>query len=102
MRVAVLGARGQLGAAVALECQRRHEVIPFNRSELDVTDASAVADAIDRSRADVIVNCTGYNAVDAAETHPVEALAINGLAVPSIARNARHGAAVLAHCRSGF
>jgi dTDP-4-dehydrorhamnose reductase len=102
MRVAVVGARGQLGAAVALECQRQYEVIPFNRSDLDVTDASAVTDALDRARADVIVNCTGYNAVDDAETHPVEALSINGLAVRSMARTARDLGAVLVHYGSDF
>ena len=56
-----------VGAAVVLECQHRHDVIPFDRSSLDVTDYSAVADTIGQSRAEVIVNCTGYNAVDDAD-----------------------------------
>jgi len=102
MRVAVFGACGQLGAAVVLECQQRHVVIPSDRSSLDVIDHSAVADTIGRPHADVIVNCTCYNAVDDAESHPVEALRLNGLTVRSMARAASELGAVLVHYGSDF
>ena len=102
MKVAVVGARGQLGAAVVLECQGRHQVIPFDKSALDVTDSAAVDSAMRKAGADVIVNCTGYNAVDAAEDHPVDALQINGLAVRSLARAARAHGSTLVHYGSDF
>lgn len=102
MRVAVVGARGQLGATIVREFSRGHDVTAFDRSMLDVTDAQAVERAIERARLDVIVNCTGYNAVDAAEDHPVEAIAVNGLAVRSLARAARSFDAALVHFGSDF
>ncbi len=102
MRIAVVGARGQLGAAVALECGRRHEVISFDKAALDVTDSVAVTSVIRQSGADVIVNCTGYNAVDAAEDHPIAALQVNGLAVRSLARAAAAQNATLVHFSSDF
>jgi dTDP-4-dehydrorhamnose reductase len=96
MRVAVVGARGQLGAAMVQECARRYEVVPFDRSSLDVTDAVAVAAAIGRVRPAVIVNCTGYNAVDAAEDHPVDGLQVNAFAVRAMARAAQaHGCSLV-------
>src|SRR5712691_7386668 len=36
MRIAVVGARGQLGAAVVHECSQAHETIAFAHADLDV------------------------------------------------------------------
>jgi dTDP-4-dehydrorhamnose reductase len=101
MRIAVVGARGQLGAAVVGEC-RRHDVVPFDRAALDVTDEATVLETIRRVQPDAIINCVAYNAVDAAEEHPVTALQVNGAAVRSLARAARAAGAVLVHYSSDF
>jgi len=102
MRIAVVGARGQLGAAMAHECGKRHEVVAFDRASFDVTDDGAVAAAMHGAKPDVIINCSGYNAVDAAETHPVEALKANAFAVRSLARAARESGATLVQYSSDF
>ncbi len=54
------------------------QLTALTRRELDVTDAAAVRDAVGRARPDVVVNCAAWTAVDAAETHEAEALAVNG------------------------
>ncbi len=102
MRIAVVGARGQLGAAMAHECGKRHEVVAFDRASFDVTDDGAVAAAMRGAKPDVIINCSGYNAVDAAEAHPVEALQANAFAVRSLARAARESGATLVQFSSDF
>jgi dTDP-4-dehydrorhamnose reductase len=103
MRVVVVGAKGQLGAAVLNECrQRKDEVTALDRAALDIRDDHAVGEAMTRLRPEVIVNCTGYNAVDAAEEHPVEALAVNGFAVRSLARAANGVGAALVHYSTDF
>ena len=88
MRIAVLGARGQLGAAFVHACTGRYDVLAFDRAALDLTDSDAVIAAMHRARPDAIVNCSGYNAVDAAESHPVDAMLVNAFAVRSLARAA--------------
>ena len=102
MRVAVVGVRGQLGAAVAYEFKSSHEVIGFVHADLDITDPRAVEVVIARVSPDVIINCAAYNAVDAAEDHPLEALRTNALAVRSLARAATAADAVLIHCGTDF
>lgn len=102
MRIAVVGAGGQLGAAVVQACAVRHDVVAFDRAGLDVTDGPAVAATLARARPDAIINCTGYNAVDAAEEHPIDALRINTFAVRSLARSARALGAALVHYSSDF
>ncbi|HEV8346591.1 MAG TPA: dTDP-4-dehydrorhamnose reductase [Vicinamibacterales bacterium] len=103
MRIAVVGARGQLAAAVAHEfAASGHDVIALTREELDVTDDAAIAAAMDRARPDAIVNGAAWTDVDGAEDHPVEALNTNAYAVRALARAAdRHGAA-LVHYSTDF
>jgi len=102
MRIAVVGARGQLGAAMAHAAEQAHDVVRFDRSTLDITDDAAVRAAIEGARPDAVVNCAGFNAVDAAEAHPVEALQANAFAVRSLARAARESGATLVQYSSDF
>jgi dTDP-4-dehydrorhamnose reductase len=101
MRIAVLGARGQLGAAVVHECAT-HDVVAFTRADLDVSDDRAVAAAIERTKPDAVINCAAYNHVDAAEDHPVDALNANAFAVRAVARAAERQGASLVHYGSDF
>src|ERR1700676_710594 len=102
MRIAVVGAAGQLGAAVVRECSSRHEVDAFDHAALDITDPVNVAAEMKRVAPDVIINCAAYNAVDAAEDHAVEALRANAFAVRSFARMARVLGASLVQYSSDF
>ena len=102
MRIVVVGARGQLGAAVAHECGSAHEVEAFGRAELDVADAAAVASAMARVRPDVIVNGAAFTDVDAAEDRPVDALNVNAFGVRALARAARTHGATFVHYSTDF
>jgi dTDP-4-dehydrorhamnose reductase len=102
LRVAIVGAGGQLGAAVVQEFSRGHDVRAFPHHDLDVNDAAAVGAAMLECAPQVIVNCAAYNAVDAAEDAPVDALRTNALAVRTLARVARSSGAVLVHYGTDF
>ena len=123
MKIVVLGSRGQLGAAVAHEfasptfvesgfsrttdvasgfSRTSYEVIALDHAALDITDAEDVAAVMARLAPDVIINCAGNNAVDAAEDHPVDAFLANAFAVRSLARAARALDAVLVQYSSDF
>lgn len=102
MRIAVISPRGQLGAAIVHEFRQAHDVVPLDRAAVDVTDGAAVARVLAAARPDVIINCSGYNAVDQAEQSPVEAFAVNAFAVRALARAARDLGASLVHYSSDF
>jgi len=102
VRIAVVGAHGQLGAAVVHECQGRHEAIAFDRAALDLTDDRLVAATMDKVRPDVIVNCAAYNDVDGAEDQAVHALNVNAFAVRALARAASAANATLVHYGTDF
>jgi dTDP-4-dehydrorhamnose reductase len=102
MRIAVLGARGQLGAAIVQELAGAHEVLPLTHTDLDVTRDQDVAATMERLRPGAIINCVAYNDVDGAEDHPVDALTVNALAMRPLARAAADLDAVLVHFSTDF
>ena len=74
----VTGAGGMLGTDMVTALTTRGEpVTGLDRAGLDVTDASAVTDAIADGRPDVVVNCAAWTAVDDAEASEERALAVN-------------------------
>jgi dTDP-4-dehydrorhamnose reductase len=98
VRIVVVGAGGQLGAAIVHEYQTAgsaHEVVALTRRDLDVGDAAAVRARIAELRPDVVVNGAAYNNVDAAEDHPIDALTANAFALRALARAAEHVSATL-------
>lgn len=103
MRVAVVAAGGQLGAALVHEfLAAGHRVDSFTRAQLDVTRDDAVAAALERTGPDAIVNASGFNEVDAAEDRPVDALEVNAFAVRTMARIGERLGAALVHYGSDF
>lgn len=101
MKIAILGADGQLGSTLAARARRGHDVAAFGRS-LDLTDGRALAASLRGARPDAIVNAAAFAEVDDAEDHPVTALAVNAWAVRDLARLARELDATLVHFSSDF
>lgn len=101
-RVLLTGAGGMLGSdlAVAL-AQAGYEVFARPRSDLDVTDAAAVARAFRDARPEVVVNCAAFTKVDACETDP-RADAVNARAVRTLARECAARKASLVHVSTDF
>lgn len=92
----VTGAAGMLGRDMVTVARERGEnVTALGRAGLDITDEAMVRAAVERLRPDVVVNCAAWTAVDDAEAHEAQALALNGHAVASLAAACRASGAVL-------
>jgi dTDP-4-dehydrorhamnose reductase len=102
MRIAVVGARGQLGAALVHELAAGHDTVAFGRAELDISDTAAVAAAMARVAPDVILNAAAFTNVDAAEDRPIDALNSNAFGVRALARAASLHGAALVHYSTDF
>lgn len=104
-RIAVLGASGQLGHALA-------EALPgsglgaadfLDQADLDLTDPASI-DAFDWSRYATIINAAAYTNVDGAETTEGRELcwAINATAVAHLAKAAIANRITLVHVSSDY
>jgi dTDP-4-dehydrorhamnose reductase len=98
----VTGAQGQLGVTLATRLSTEWSIVACSHRDLDVTDAAAVREAVSRHRPAVVFNCAAYTDVDGSEEQAEKALAVNGIAVGTLARAAREAGATLVHFSTDF
>ena len=92
----VTGSAGMLGRDLtALLAARGEEFTALGRADLDITDAGATTAAVASVKPDVVVNCAAWTAVDAAEEHEAEALAVNGRGAANLAAACAEAGALL-------
>ncbi len=102
MKAVVVGAGGQLGREL-LRCRpARHQCVALPRRELDVTDRGEVARLLRWHRPAAIFNCAAYTDVDAAESEPDLALAVNAEGVANLAREAAPLGARVVHVSTDY
>ena len=82
-RVLLFGGGGQLGTEIRRLWEA--EIVSPSHAELDITDAQAVAAAIEASKPDALVNCAAFHNVERCEEEPQNAFAANAIAVNAMA-----------------
>lgn len=102
--VLITGASGSLGTELCrcLDDDNRFRVTALSHSELDITDASAVQKALERTPGDFVVNCAAYTAVDKAESEPDKCMDINVEGVRNIVDAAKKASGRLIHISTDF
>jgi dTDP-4-dehydrorhamnose reductase len=86
VKILVAGAAGMLGRDVMhAAANAGHEVVGFGHTELDVTDADAVAAKLDGERPGVVINCAAWTDVDGAEESEEAATEVNGAGAGNLA-----------------
>ena len=102
-RAVVFGAAGQLGIELVRELRERHfNVMAWDRSQVDITDPSAVQNALAQFDAQFVFNSAAYNQVDVAEQEPQAAFLVNALAVRNLALACRQVDAQLIHFSTDY
>lgn len=87
MKILVTGKNGQVARALAF-VNRKHDLVFAGRPELDLEQPGALRDAVLDIRPDVILSCAAFTQVDACESEPERALAVNGDAPAQLAEAA--------------
>lgn len=101
MRYWVLGSKGMLGQAV-VKALGEKEVLATDRQKADILSLGSLRKCADDFHPDVILNCAAYTAVDAAEEHEAEAMAINRDGVRNIAQIAKENSCRLIHVSTDY
>lgn len=100
-RILVFGASGMLGHRV-MELLHDREARGLRSADCDISDATAVADAVMGYAPDVIINCAAYTAVDKAETETEAADRVNHAGPLNLAKAAKETGALLIHVSTDY
>ena len=100
MRIAVIGAFGQLGSDLVPLLDER--AIPLTHADIEITDAASVTKALDAAKPTHVINCAAYNLVDKAEDEPEAARRVNSLGPRHLAEWCAARGAVLMHVSTDY
>jgi dTDP-4-dehydrorhamnose reductase len=98
----VLGAGGQVGAAVVAAAPRGWTVHGLTRADTDIANMAAVQAAVSTGRWTAVVNAAAYTAVDQAEAEPDRAFVVNRDGAGNVARACSDAGAVLIHLSTDY
>ena len=102
MKVALLGANGQLGSDLVKTRPEGIELVLLTRKEIDVTNREQVDRVLSDIRPDLILNTTAYVKVDLAEEEPEKAFAVNAVGVKNLVDVCLKTGAVLVHISTDY
>jgi dTDP-4-dehydrorhamnose reductase len=102
MRILVTGREGQVVSALRAMAPPDVELISLARPEIDLADGQALADAVERAHPDVVISAAAWTAVDAAETQPQQAFAVNADGPRHLARGAARLGVPIVHLSTDY
>lgn len=118
-KVLIIGAKGMLGQELAdvFKKDKSYEVFAWDREDIDITNEKATKEKVEKLNPQIIINATGYNAVDKCED-PVKsglpsdhgawkkefetAKKLNGKAPGNLAKIAKKSGAVFVNYSSDY
>lgn len=102
MKALIAGGGGQLGQALLRTLPAGVEAVALARAEFDITQADAIARALQKHRPTVVINASAYTAVDRAESDSQAAYATNADAVGALAKACEAQKIRLVHVSTDF
>jgi dTDP-4-dehydrorhamnose reductase len=102
LKVLIIGSSGQIGSAL-LEMQTSlGDVVPLDRSALDLANVDSIHTALLRVRPGVIINAAACTAVDQAERDEALAFRVNAAGPETLAKEAAKLGALLVHFSTDY
>jgi dTDP-4-dehydrorhamnose reductase len=103
MKVAVLGANGQLGHDVAAAFEQAgNEVVSLSHQQVEVAAKDSVAEALGSIKPEVVVNTTAFHHVEKCEADPALSFAVNAAGARNLAQVTDAMGATLFHISTDY
>jgi len=103
MKIAVIGAEGQVGRDACAEFERDgDEVHGLNHAQLEIGSLDSVQAVLSQIKPDVVVNTAAFHQVEHCELEPAKAFAINACGARNVAKVAATVDALLIHISTDY
>lgn len=104
MKIAVIGAKGQLGSDVVkvLSAERNFEILSLNHLEMDVRDFDSVKRSIESTNPDWVINTAAYHKLADCEQNPDFAFAVNAAGAKHVAQAANQIGSRVIHISTDY
>ncbi len=79
MKIAVIGANGQLGSDICIALKNTDDVVELIIDDIDISDKKSVEKAFNNSDVDMIINTAAFHNVEKCEDEPETAFKVNGI-----------------------
>jgi len=101
MRIAVIGANGQLGYDLVRVLSEDHKVIGLTHKDIEVADYKS-CEVLKDIKPDVIINTAAYHNVPACEENPDKAFLVNAIGARNVALIARELNAIVVYISTDY
>lgn len=102
MRIALIGANGQLGSDLVKVLRPNHDLTPLTHADIEVTDPESVETMMQRVEPDVVLNMAAFHKVDVCEDEVERTFAVNVYGVRNLASACRVHGTTLAHMSTDY
>jgi len=102
MKILIVGSTGLLGSDCKEVFSRDHELMTPGRKELDIISWDGVIENLQNLAPEVVINCAGFNQVDACETEEFKVSKINVEGPRNLAQCATRYECRLVHISSDY
>jgi dTDP-4-dehydrorhamnose reductase len=103
MKIAVIGAEGQVGRDACVEFERHgDEVHGLNHAQLEIGSPESVQAVLSQIKPDLVVNTAAFHQVEHCELEPAKAFAINACGARNVAKVAAALDALLIHISTDY
>jgi dTDP-4-dehydrorhamnose reductase len=102
MKIAIIGANGQLGTDLFQVFNSREEVVPLTHNDIEISDIDNVKRVLSNIRPDVVINTAAYHNVPQCEMNSMRAFEINGLGLLNLSRISKDLDYILVHYSTDY
>lgn len=103
MKVAIIGANGQLGSDLCkVYLERRYAVSELNHNRLDIASYRSCHDCLTETRPDLVINTAAQHNVEECEKNPSRAFEVNSLGARNLALLSTELGFVLVHVSTDY
>jgi len=102
LKVAIIGATGQLGSDLVLYKPENVSIYPLSRKDIDITNKDLVAKVLKEIKPDIVINTAAFHKTDECEDKVGESFKINTVAIKYLCEVCKEINAKLVHISTDF